>query len=90
MMLGRTAIVVSLISTWAMVASAQTVIPAPEALSEASAHGLLALIASLSIGLAWWSMRQTFRSMNDTTKAITALANELRSRPCYYKMDRDQ
>ena len=56
----------------------------PETLEKASAHGLLALLACLSIALAWWSMKRVFAQMEATNAAINRLADELKARPCFY------
>ena len=72
-------------STWGIVA--ETTLPSPEVLSDASAHGLLALIASMSMGLAFWSMRKTFATMEHFSDSIKGLSDELRTRPCYYKVN---
>jgi len=87
------------VSSWGVVA--QTALPLdPGSLSDQTAHGLLAVIASLSIGLAWWSIRKAFaetkasnektlETMGKFTDSINKLSDELRSRPCYYLQKKD-
>jgi len=81
----KIAAVCAVASTWGIVAeTAVAPIPAANALANASAHGLLALIASLSIALAWWSMRRVFETMREFTEAMNKLSSELNHRPCIY------